>query len=555
MTASGKWYRRITIHIQGPKGLVAVPLVLLEDGQPGYTINQWIYYLIDGGMGPSSLNIHIRALEHLYAFTMARYHQGGFDDQARQGLIASFIDGKKYGTDRYCTTEKPHLNYLKNLGLNWEKARRDDNIRRYVTAINEFDKWQAAFHRAPSLNPSEKKFLSAWETYQDFKRRKNWDPLLHLHPARIHEKETHQAQVSRPYEHKRRRGQSRRMKKGFPMVHLLKLIDCANNPRDQLLLLLMACGSLRKSEPLHLFRNDIETTDDWGQLRVRLADPEDGMCEWRDEHGLMRSGTRTEYFETRWRNEHLPQPHPLHNLRPRCTYGDRDPIYVGFKGMTFGESGEANMFGEDFLGRNYDVHYVWWLDPRVGAFAQHVYERYRNECLHHNWITKKPMPRGWLERRHPWLFINLTSENYGDPLSYGSLESLWQRLLDRLASRKGVDLRDSGLGMHSLRHFFGWYCASVLTLDVTLTQLLMHHGSVESTHVYFKISSAVARGLLATQYLKAKGYSDEDVKYLIMPGTQKLDWPSEWMTPQLHRRMMLFDHQTQQRKQIRGSNV
>src|SRR6185369_1192658 len=118
LAAHGKWYRQITVHIQGPKGLVAAPIVLLDDGQPGYIINQWIYHLVDGGMGPSNLKLHVRALEHLYALTMARFHQGGFDEHAREGLIASFIDAKRYGTDHYCTTKKLHLQYLKDMRLN-----------------------------------------------------------------------------------------------------------------------------------------------------------------------------------------------------------------------------------------------------------------------------------------------------------------------------------------------------------------------------------------------------------------------------------------------------
>jgi hypothetical protein len=454
-SAHTKWYRQITVHIQGPKGLVAIPFVLLDDGQPGYIINQWIYHLVDGGMGPSNLKLHVRSLEHLYALTMARYHQGGFDECARQGLIASFIDAKRYGTDHYCTTDKPHLQYLKSLRLNWEKTPLDDTIRRYIEAINLFDKWQTTFHGAQRLNPSEKQFMSAWEIYQDFKRRTNWDFLAHLYPSRTHEKEKHQVQVTGPYEHKRRKGKKPKSKKAFPIVHLFKLLSCVNNPRDELLLLFMACGSLRKSEPLHLFRTDIEPQNEWGELCVRLEDPEDGMTEWTDNKNILHHDTRTEYFEKNWRNEHLPKTHPLRNLRPRCTYGGKDVLYAGFKGMTFSDSNGADLFGIDPLGRHYDVHYLWWLDPRVGARAQHVFERYRNECLLRNWNTKKTMPAGWLERKHPWLFINLTPENYGEPLSYGSLESLWRNLLERLAQRHGVDLRGKRLGEQPLHHAQG----------------------------------------------------------------------------------------------------
>jgi len=553
LTAQGKWYRQITVHIQGPKGLVATSIVLLDDGQPGYIINQWIYHLIDGGMRPSNLKVHVRALEHLYAFTMARFHQGDFNDTARQGLIASFIDAKRYGTDHNCTTDMPHLQYLKALGLNWKKTPLDDTIRRYVAAINSFDKWQATFHGAQRLNPSEKQFMSAWEIYQDFKRRTDWDPLVHLHPSRTHEKEKYQVGVVLPYDHRRRQGKKSKTKKAFPIPYMLKLLDCVNNPRDELLLLLMAGGSLRKSEPLHLFRTDIEQQTEWGELRVRLEDPEDGMTEWTDGNNIVQHGNRTEYFDKKWRNEHLPRTHPLRNLRPRCTYGEKDELYVGFKTMTFGESDGANVFGDDFLGRHYDVNYIWWLDPRVGARAQDIYERYRNECLLRNWNTRELMPTGWLERKHPWLFINLTPENYGEPLSYGALESLWRNLLERLVTRHGVDLRGKKLGMHSLRHFYGWYCASVLKLDLTFTKMMMHHGSIESTQVYFRLSAAAAQQLLTSQYLKSKGYSNEDIQFLIIPGTPKLDWPDEWMNQQLRRKLLQIEHHAQKGKQIKGS--
>jgi len=530
-------------------------MVLLDDGQPGYIINQWIYHLIDGGMGASRLKQHVRALEHLYAFTMARFHQGGFDEHARQGLIASFIDAKRYGTDHYCTTHHPHLQYLKGLRLNWKKTPRDDTIRRYIHAINTFDKWQATFHGAQRLNPSEKRFMSTWEVYQDFKRRKNWDPFVHLHPSRNHEKENHNDQVERPYEPRRRQSQMLKTKKAFPIANLLKLLDCVNSPRDELLLLLMFGGGLRKSEPLHLLRTDIEQQTEWGELTVRLEHPEEGMTEWTDDNNLIQYGPRHHYFEAKWRNEYLPKNHPLRNLRPRSTYGAMDGLYVGFKGMTFSESGGANVFGEDSLGRHYDVHYLWWLDPRIGARAQQVYERYRNECLLRNWNTKEPIPAGWLERKHPWLFINLTPENYGEPLSYKSLESLWRNLLKRLATSHGVDLRGKGLGPHSLRHFYGWYCASVLKLDLTFTKMMMHHAAIESTQVYFRLSAAAARNQLTEQYLKSKAYSDADIQFLIMPGTPKISWPDEWMNPQLHRKMLQVEQHGQERKQIKGAYV
>ena len=107
--------------------------------------------------------------------------------------------------------------------------------------------------------------------------------------------------------------------------------------------------------------------------------------------------------------------------------------------------------------------------------------------------------------------------------------------------------------MHSLRHFYGWYCASVLRLDLNFTKMMMHHGCIESTEVYFKLSAAAAQKILTTQYLKSQGYSDEDIQFLVMPGTSKLSWPVQWMNPQLRRKILQLVNHAQKRKQIKGS--
>lgn len=209
---------------------------------------------------------------------------------------------------------------------------------------------------------------------------------------------------------------------------------------------------------------------------------------------------------------------------------------MGFKGMTFGDSDGGNVFGSDPYGRPYDVNYVYWLDPRVGNRAYTAYTEYRDQCLHRNYNTGKIMPQGWL--KHPWLFINLTPEAYGAPLSYSALQSIWNNLLDRLYRLYGIDLRERGLGWHSLRHFYGWYCASILGLDITTTKALMHHGLVESTQVYFVISPKVAHNKIYEGVLKGLGYKKRDVDLIISPNTPDLAWPNDWVGGLFKRRLM-----------------
>lgn len=539
-----RWYKRIYIHIQNPapgsRGLRLIPLVLLSDGRPGYIINQWIFYLLQEAITDSRLEEAVRALEHLYSFTMARYEHDEMSKEQQECLLAGFIDAKRYGTGDYCTTTKKHLQYLKDIQLGWKKTS-TESIERTINAINLFDKWQSTFHNASKLNPSETRFMNAWEICQDFKNRFNWDPLLHLHPAREHEKEVHNIEVKPKYQHKRLKKSDRKTKKTFPMGFILKLLDCACNPRDELLLLTMLGGSCRMSEPLHMLRTDIEGMNDLGELMIRLADPRDGMIEWTDSKGSRKHGVRTDYFQEMWKNEHLSAGHPLHQLQPRDTYGRRSPLYVGYKGMTFSDSDGANVLGYDPYGRAYDVNYLYWLDPRVGCRAYQVYESYHNQCLLKNFNTGERKPMGWLD--HPWLFINISNntKTYGRPLSYSAMQTIWENLLDRLYEKHGIDMRDRGLGWHSLRHFYGWYCASCLRLDINTTKAIMHHGSEESTACYFKISPDIARSRIIEGSLIQLDYNKEDVDLVIFPDTPKLDWPEEWVSRQMKRQFLKIE--------------
>nr|WP_320048765.1 hypothetical protein [uncultured Desulfuromonas sp.] len=537
MRKTSRWYKRIYVHIKNPasgvEGLRNVPLVLLSDGRPGYILNQYIFYLLQGGITDSKLEFNVRALEYLYAFTMALGEKAATTIEQGGALLAGFIDARRHGTDNFCATNKTHLQYLKKLGLHWEKTS-DTSIKRDIRAINDFDLWQATFHKATRINPFEKKFLTAWEIYKDFLNRTDWDPLLHLHPTRTHERKEHQVQVNPPLQHKRLNAPTRTYKKSFPMRHILKLLDCASNSRDELLLLTMLGGSLRKGEPLHLYRSDIEGVNDFGELKVRLADPRTGMVEWTDSGGKIRKAARQEYLQQEWKNDDLSSGHLLYHLQSRDTYG-KHPLMVGFKGMTFSDSDGGDMLGLDPYCRAYDKNYMFWLDPRIGNRATEIYKKYREQYLTRDAHGKRT-PSGWL--RHPWLFINISREGYGNPLSYNALQKIWEKLLVKLNRRYGINLIGKGLGWHSLRHFYGWYCASCLQIDISLTKAMMHHSSEEATSYYYKMSEDVARNKINEAALKRLGIEKEDIDLIIAPRTFEIDWPQDWVSRQLKIKML-----------------
>ena len=61
----------------------------------------------------------------------------------------------------------------------------------------------------------------------------------------------------------------------------------------------------------------------------------------------------------------------------------------------------------------------------------------------------------------------------------------------RVEKRLGINLK--GYALHSLRHYFGYYCVDVLGADLLMVQKWMGHTHLSSTAVYAHISPETAR--------------------------------------------------------------
>ena len=499
-----------------------VPLVLLADGQPGYVVNQWIFYLLEEEASPSRLEQYVRAMCHLYSFALSRYKEN-FSEKEAESLIADFISAKKYGTDQYCISTDPSKSWLFSLGLSWKPLlQRTQTIALYLDAINKFDEWQSVFHHIDRLNPYEMKLMTVWEIYTDFKTRTQWDPLAHLSPARDHSRKEYKHSVDGKLIHKRHKyGQGKRKcPKAFPLEAFVDLVERSQNPRDKLLWLLMAGGSLRGSETLHLFQSDIEGVNALGEALVQLADPETGMVAWTDQHGQKRHTTRLEYFKKCFSNSEASEDSPLRDLRPRTQYGKRNSgLHAGYKGTTFGDSdSERQLFGYAD-GRQYDIHHIWWIDPRIGNYFWEVFQEYQSYYLWQNRATGRANSKGW--PWHPWLFISTNKLNYGMPLTVPSLKKAWERALKR------IGLAGCGLGYHSLRHLYGYYCANVLRLPLETTQILMHHSNVTSTQVYYALENRVVREVITQAAVEQAGL-DKDLHDLALTKKPRPSLPPHW---------------------------
>ncbi|MBC7000999.1 tyrosine-type recombinase/integrase [Photobacterium sp. BZF1] len=517
------WYKTVWIYDSNSDGR-QFPMVYLANGAPGFVINQYLYDLMKRDASHNEMEVQTRALCHLYAFTCARYGTRPLTDAESANLVADFLDAKMYGTDHHCARRAKRYDWLRNLGLFWEpllfsKRTQGTSLTTYANAITAFDKWQRVYHGTNRLSPTETRFMSAWERFQDFKQRSKWDMLLHLNRSRSGTVQQRQEAIQRRLDRSARGRKPIKNMKSFPPNRIVELIDsAANNVRDKLLLLTMLGGSLRRSEPLHLFYSDVEGVDSMGQAKIRLAHPEVGMTEWLDEDNISQSGTREEFFKRYWAsvNRDVPETHPLRHLAPRTQLDRRNQgLHSGFKGMTL-SAGEQSMVANGLDGRDYDVHYVWWCDPRLGAYWYDLFLEYEAKYLKRNPFTDEP-----LTLRHPWLFIIIEpGDRYGMPLSMTAVKAIWRRLKKKL----GINYK---LGWHSLRHYFGYYCANVLGLRLEEVQVLMHHGQPTSTEVYFHLSHSNVRDSITEANLRASGREDL-LPNLFLKGSRVPDLPEHW---------------------------
>ena len=238
-----------------------------------------------------------------------------------------------------------------------------------------------------------------------------------------------------------------RQYKSFPAKYLDALLEETKNPRDRLLFSILAFGGRRVSEVLHAYTHDVAAVNE--TLHFRLAHPGKSLIEWRTLAGATVRGTRTEYLKSQF------------GLLPRTEHGAL-PSKLGWKGIKFDD--EAALMSETYFIRNADKELV---------------------ALHRKFLheVRQRVPR----RHHPYYWVG----EDGEPLTQKAVEGQFKLACKRVEERFGIDL--SGYGLHSLRHYFGFYCVDVLRADLLLIQKWMGHTHISSTAVYAHISPETAR--------------------------------------------------------------
>lgn len=235
--------------------------------------------------------------------------------------------------------------------------------------------------------------------------------------------------------------------KPFPPSLLKDLISETRNCRDKLIWSILAFGSPRVSELANLFLEDMVPVD--GELRVYLRHPKEYRMKWVTLSGKVEQGTRAQYLRAVY--DRLPRPaHGGLNTR------------AGWKTIAFDDE------------KKHEAALQWLHE--AGAHLLELYRSYMN-----NMRTQVK------NRNHPYAFV----AGNGEPLKIRDIQSAFRAACKRVEKKRGVNLK--GYGVHSLRHYYGFYCVDVLNLPLELVQKYMHHCWESSTAVYARRTVAAAR--------------------------------------------------------------
>jgi integrase len=251
---------------------------------------------------------------------------------------------------------------------------------------------------------------------------------------------------------------------------------CPHIIRDVLYFLLLMYGGLRKSEPLHLFLQDVALDTETGQgTSVFLYDPD---------HGVVH-GERTQ------RSQYLAR----YGMVPRCRLGPSDPLFAGWKSLLLSES----VYGGGRRTR------VFWRNPDVGRLFWDLHKIY----IEH--VRPKLA-------QHPYYFVTLSGPQTGRPMTRDAADEAFARALHRLGLQPSAS---EGLAPHSMRHRYAQALVD-LKLNPTAIQICMHHHSLASQIPYTKPLPGRLAAMLAAAAEKIEhGVADFD------PSSLGIKWRSD----------------------------
>jgi len=432
----------------------ALPVLFLPHGEICFEFYAFLRQPRTRGKSGTWKRLHAQAVMLLYDYLVARepsleLHRGPADS-----FVSDFVECLLFGTVQPDGGDPTRL---------WWRPRSWRRVREMLLAITRFRDFLLGDDAtlAGASNPERIGWLR-----ECFARdaRKNNSMLAHLHTASSRpDFAAPLVPFERAFAHARHSGRPvpfpNRLEAPFFSSGILGRRKrnttngvCPHTLRDLLYYLLLLFGGLRKSEPLHLFLDDVHPDIETGQgATVFLYHPEHGGVP-----GERR--TRADLLRARY------------GLVPRCRLAHTDPLFAGWKSLAM----EEDVPGLGPRSR------VYWLNPLAG---QLFWEAHRYYLAH---VRSR-------FQHHPYYFVNLSGDGYGRPMTIDAVDESFGRALRRLGLSASAA---AGLSPHAMRHSY----AQALTeanLRPQIIQICMHHRCLSSQNVYTRpwphqISSALS---------------------------------------------------------------
>jgi integrase len=477
MRQSGSKTAHTIVHVpitERPNALF--PLLILRDGRPSLTVAAHARVLQRSNFSPTKIYESVAAIGRLYDFYVFKLGGTALKVSQRRTLLQQFAEARLYGTLQPDDKIDPS-------GLYWSRVKYE-TMRKDLDYVTAFAKWITDNFNTFPLTHLEDQYSSTVREAFRASIMMNTSMLAHLLPARKGYK------IEREFRVKNNTGTHLRdIPKVFPPDKVIQLIDAPKNPRDKILLILMAFGSLRVSEVCHVFLEDMfGYFPNTGAAKVILGHPVEGHFRWIDKSGQQRSGTRAEYLMDMYK--HVPRNE---------LYGHSE--YAGWKGMEFGNKSNTG--------------FIYWANEKVGIYFRRLLEEYFFDVF-------AGKPEGW--PGHPYGLVKLDREHYGEPLTVANASNIFYYN----AKKIGLNIHQEGVSPHGLRHWYGFYCADVLGIKLDILQIQMHHASPNSTMVYYHVRPGTIRKQLLSAQVSSE--ANENAFKLIKQSFRDLDvtFPSDW---------------------------
>lgn len=358
-----------------------------------------------------------------------------------RALFAAFSDALYTGTiEEGCDPS----------GLFWQ-ARQPDDASKLINHITQFSDWLSAINENAGLQ------LNPWREATRHEQRLNWAAYTH---RRDNAFLSHLVFLDKPQTDQSRAIRSRRLPtenltptKTFPEAKLDLLLTNGfrrrardgygqTDLRNVLITLLMHYGSLRLSEALSLWSDDV--TIENGEVIVRVYHPEYGLS---PDSKANRAAYLQERFGLLPRNRLVKATDPLF-------LGWKDPLITDPLRKCFEVYFFPHVAGETFVRLWRDYH----LKQRVKPAAYAV---------------------------HPYAFTNRD----GQPYSHRMYRKAHKLAVERIGLEYGKLL---GTTPHGHRHAYGQRMAAAGVSAIDL-KTAMHHQSIESSKIYTEPTSADLR--------------------------------------------------------------